>query len=259
MTDGPVSIERSETVVICSFDNPDERNALTAQAADELVEALDGIEDTGVRCVLLRGEGDTFCASGDVAAHVERLRGSLDEPTWQERLDATAEAVAAVYECPLPTVAAIEGPAFSEGACLALACDLRVASPEASIGFGFRRFGLAAAAGASYLLGRLVGADVAMELLYTGELVDARRAAEIGLFTRLYPAETFDEELASLLATLSTGPAAAMEATKDLCRTDHSGLRAAIEREQAVQSRLAGTADFEEGVTAFLEQRDPQF
>ena len=259
MTDAPVSIERSETVVICSFDNPDARNALTAEAATHLVDALDGIEDTDARCVLFRGEGDTFCGSGDVAAHVDRVQGSLEESEWRDRLDATAEAVAAVYDCPLPTVAAIEGPAFSEGACLALACDLRLASPDASIGFGFRRFGLAAGAGVTQLLPRVVGPDVAMELLYTGELVDARRAADLGLFTRLYPVATFEDELASLLATLSTGPAAAMQETKRLCRAEYCDLRAAIEREREVQARLATDADFEEGVTAFVEQRDPQF
>jgi len=259
MTDGPVSIERSETVVICTFDNPDERNALTAEAATQLVDTLDGIEATGARCVLLRGDGDTFCASGDVAAHVDRVRGSLDQSTWSDRLDATAEAVAAVYDCPVPTVAGIEGPAFSEGACLALACDLRLASTDASIGFGFRRFGLAAAAGASYLLPPIVGPDVALELLYTGELVEARRAADLGLFTRLFPAAAFADELASLLATLSTGPEAPMQATKRLCRADHDGLDAAIEHEHEVQSRLAEQEDFEEGVTAFVEQRDPQF
>lgn len=259
MSDPPVSVERSERVVICTLDDPDERNALTAETATHLVDALDGIEDTGARCVLLRGEGDTFCASGDVAAHVQRVNGSIDESAWADRLDATAAAIAAVYDCPLPTVAAIDGPAFSEGACLALACDIRLASTAGAIGFGFRRFGQAAAAGASYLLPRLVGPDVALELLYTGELLAAPRAAELGLVTRCYPDDHFEDELVSLLATLSTGPSRAMAATKRLCRRDHDTLSAAIDQERSRQSRLAQTAAFEEGVTAFVEQRDPQF
>lgn len=254
-----VSIDRSETVVICSLDSPDERNALTARTADRLVEALQGVEDTGARCVLLRGEGETFCAGGDVNAHVERVRGSLGVAAWRDRLDATADAVAAVHDCPLPTVAAVEGAAFGEGACLALACDLRLASTDASVGFGFRRFGLAAAAGATYLLPKVVDRDTALELLYTGELVDARRATELGLFTRLYSPESFEDELASLLAELSTGPVEAMTAAKDLLRTEYDDLGAALENEADMQSRLVDTEDFEEGVTAFAERRDPQF
>lgn len=259
MTDAPVSVERSETVVICSLDSPDERNAITAAAADRLIDVLDGIEETGARCVLLRGEGDSFCAGGDLRAHVEHVAGDIDQATWQDRTSATAEAVAAVYECPLPTVAAVDGPAFSEGACLALACDLRLASTDGSIGFGFRRFGQAVSAGASYLLPRVVGPDVALELLYTGEMVDARRAADMGLFTRVVPDERFADELASLLGQLSTGPLAAMRETKALCRQATTDLRSAITAEREVRARLAGTAAYEEGVTAFVQQRDPDF
>jgi enoyl-CoA hydratase/carnithine racemase len=259
MTEPPVSIERSETVVICTLEDPEERNALTAEAATHLIDALDGVEDTGARCVLLRGAGDTFCAAGDVGAHVDRVDGTITESEWTDRMDATADAVAAVYNCPVPTVAAVDGPAFSEGACLALACDLRLASTTGSIGFGFRRFGQAAGTGATYLLPRLVGPDIALELLYTGDLIDARRATELGLFTRCYPEAAFEDELAGVLASLSTGPADAMLATKRLSRTDHDSLSAAIDAEREVQTALAETSDFEEGVTAFVQQRDPQF
>lgn len=259
MTDPPVSVERSETVVICTLEDPENRNALTADAATHLIDALEGIEDSGTRCVLLRGAGDPFCAAGDVGAHVDRVDGTITDSEWADRLDATAEAIGAVYDCPVPTVAAVDGPAFSEGACLALACDLRLASTAGSIGFGFRRFGQAAGAGATYLLPRLVGSDVALELLYTGDLIDAERATELGLFTRCYPEATFDDELAGVLASLSTGPAEAMAATKRLSRTDHDSLSAAFDAEREAQMALAESADFEEGVRAFVQQRDPQF
>ncbi|MFW6017528.1 MAG: enoyl-CoA hydratase/isomerase family protein [Halapricum sp.] len=254
-----VSVERSDRVVICSIDDPDGRNALTAETATELIDAFAGLEETDARCVLLRGEGEAFCASGDVGAHVGRVRGDVDAQAWRERLETVGDAIAAVYDCPLPTVAALDGPTFGAGAALALACDLRIASTEGSIGFGFRRFGLAALAGVSYLLVRVVGRDVALKLLYTGELVDARRATELGLFTDLHPAETFEDELVSLLATLSTGPRGAMIATKDLLRTDYADLDATLSAETETALQLAETADFEEGVTAFANERDPQF
>ncbi|WP_229125447.1 enoyl-CoA hydratase/isomerase family protein [Halapricum desulfuricans] len=254
-----VSIERSDRVVVCSLEDPAGRNALTAETARRLSDAIAGIEDTDARCVLVRGEGDTFCASGDVGAHVGRVRGDIDAAEWRERLEAVGDAVAAVYECPLPTVAAIDGPAFGAGAALALACDLRVASTDGSIGFGFRRFGLAAIAGVSHLLPRVVAPDTALRLLYTGELVGAGRAAELGLFTALYPADGFEDELASLLATLSTGPREALIAAKTLLRTDHGELREGLRAELAVAEPLSKGGDFEEGVTAFATEREPQF
>ena len=254
-----VTVERSDRAVICTIDDPDGRNALTASTASELADAFAGLEDTDARCVLVRGEGETFCASGDVGAHVGRVRGDLDAKEWRERLEAVGDAIATVYDCPLPTVAAIDGPAFGAGAALALACDLRVASTEGSIGFGFRRFGLAALSGVSYLLTRAVGRDAALKLLYTGELVDSSRALELGLFTDLYPADRFADELASLLATLSTGPRAAMIATKDLLRADYADLGAALSAEIETAIQLAGTDDFEDGVTAFASEREPRF
>jgi len=254
-----VEVERSERVVICTLANPDGRNALTAETATQLADAINGIADSAARCLLLRGEGETFCASGDVGAHVARVRGELDESTWRDRLEAVGDAVAAVYECPLPTVAAVRGPAFGAGATLALACDLRIASSGGAIGFGFRRFGLAATAGATYLLSQVVAPDTALQLLYTGELVGAKRAAEMGLFTDVYPAETFEDELVSLLATLSSGPRDALIAAKSLIRVKQAGLRQTQDRELDTASKLADTDDFEEGVTAFVAEREPQF
>jgi enoyl-CoA hydratase/carnithine racemase len=174
-------------------------------------------------------------------------------------MDNVTEAVAALYECPLPTVAAIDGPAFSEGACLALACDVRLASPDGAIGFGFRRFGQAPSAGATYLLPQIVGPDVAAELLYTGKLLDAQRASDLGLFSSVVGHEQFSDVVSGLLSELATGPPAALQATKKLLRSETADIRETIDSERQVQTRLAETADFEEGVTAFAQQRGPQF
>lgn len=258
MSDSPVTVERNDTVTILSLDRPAERNALSAPLADTLRAEVQAAAETETKALLLRGEGAAFCAGGDVSGHVARVEGDIDAEEWAERQERVADAVAAVYDCPLPTVAAVDGPAFSEGACLALACDIRLASPEGGMGFGFRRFGQAAAAGATYLLPRVVGPDTAAELLYTGELLDARAATRRGLLTRVVEGG-FEDGLASLLSQFATGPAAALEATKRLCRADHGSLEAAMEAEREAGRRLAETADFEEGVTAFRQQRDPQF
>lgn len=254
-----VTVERSESVLILSIDRPDERNALSERVADAICSELDTLGETTTRAVIVRGAGETFCAGGDVSAHAKRIEGDLSPEAWADRQERVAEAVEALWACPVPTIAAVDGPAFSEGACLALACDIRLASTTGSIGFGFRRFGQAAACGASWLLQRIVSRDVAAELLYTGELLDAQAAVERGLFTRVVTAERFEDELAGLVATISTGPAAAMQANKQLLDEAHGSLSAAMDAEQRLQRRLAETAEFREGVAAFLEQREPEF
>lgn len=259
MTDAPVTVDRNDSTVILSIDHPEERNSLSAPVADVIVDELDAVGETTTRAVLLRSTGDSFCAGGDVGAHVGRVEGDLSAAAWRERVDRTAAAVAALHECPVPTVAAVDGPAFNEGACLALACDIRLANPDAAIGFGFRRFGQAAAAGATYLLPRVVGADVAADLLFTGRLVDAREATDRGLFTRLVSDVPLADEAASLLSTLATGPPAGLQATKRLLRADHGSLDDALDAERAIQRRLAETEAFREGVRAFTSQRDPDF
>jgi len=254
-----VTVERSEAVLILSLESETERNRLSAPVAEKIRSVLSALGETATRVVVLRGQGETFCAGGDLGAHADRVKGELSAETWLAREERIGEAITAVRDCPVPTIAAVEGPAFNEGGCLALACDIRLASPTASIGFGFRRFGQAAAAGASWLLPRLVGRDVAAELLYTGRLLDASEAARRGLFTRVVSGDSFADELASLTATVSTGPPAAMQATKHLLDTDHASLSAAIERETEIQERLARTWEFREGVAAFLERRPPEF
>jgi enoyl-CoA hydratase/carnithine racemase len=255
----PVTVERSESVAILSIDRPAERNALSAAVADALVEELTALYDTATRCVLLRGEGDTFCAGGDIGADAALVRDEISTEGWADRQARIGEAVAAVYDCPVPTIAAVDGPAVAEGGCLALSCDIRLASTDAAIGFGFRRFGQAAAAGASYLLPRAVGRDVAAHLLYTGALVDAHTAAERGLFTRVVPPGEFEDELASLTATVSTGPAAAMQANKKLLENERESLSGALDAERDLRETLVETADFREGVESVLERREPDF
>jgi enoyl-CoA hydratase/carnithine racemase len=259
MTDDLVTVERSEAVAILTLSAPDQRNALTAAAGDELRAALERLGETATRAVVLRGEGEVFCAGGDLQAHAARARGELDEAAYGDRLDRVADAVAAVASFPLPTVAAVDGTAFSEGACLALACDIRLGSTEATMGFGFGRLGHSPLAGATALLPRVVAPDVAAELLYTGRMVDAREADELGLLTRVVPAEGFDDELASLLATLSTAPSAALQVTKRLLGRERGNVAAATAAERRAAIGLSETAAFEEGVTAALDGREPDF
>jgi enoyl-CoA hydratase/carnithine racemase len=260
---------RCETVdgrTVVTLDNPDLRNALTVEMATELSNSLDSLDDS-VRCVVLQGAGKTFCAGGDIEAMLEIAHSESEESAQEvsdDRLETVArpivDAVRTVYECPVPTVAKVDGPAFGAGAALALACDVVLASERAEMSFGFRQVGLSVDSGTSYLLPRVVGLNVAKELVYTGELVDADRGEAIGLFNQVYPADEFEQRTHGFIDRIASGPTAALRESKRLLnRSFERSFDEAVEAELEGVRRTASTDDHVEGVTAFVEGRDPEF
>lgn len=251
-----VRVEVTERVARVTLDHPELRNALTAEVASDLVDAMERVADSDARCVLVRAEGPAFCAGGDVNALVE----TDDDVPVRETVERTAAAVTAVATCETPTVAAVDGPAYGAGASLVVACDVVLASEAAGISFGARRLGLALDAGASYFLPRIVGESTAKELVYTGEMVEADRAEQLGVFNRVYPAGSFDEEVTAFVDRLAEGPTAALSASKRLIEAGgRRSLPDAVAAEVDAQVALADTADHAEAVRAFVEQRDPEF
>ena len=261
MSDDPVHLSISEGVATVTLDRPDVRNALAEPTARRLREQFETIADSDARCVLVEGAGSAFCAGGDIGAMVN---GIEDGVPAAERADsvlaAIQDAIEAVHDCRLPVVAKIDGPAFGAGAGLALACDIQLASPDASIGFGFRRAGLAVDSGVSYFLPRIVGPNKAKELVFTGELLDADTARELGIFTRLFEAGEFETGVQNVVETIAEGPTVALSQAKRLVdRGTESTFEAALDREIAAQGLAFTTADHVEGTEAFLEQREPDF
>lgn len=261
-TDNSVSVSRESGVVTVTLERPDVRNALTTDVTAGLRDAFDSLDDD-TRCVVLEGDGGAFCAGGDVNAMLELRAGERSmESAVRHIIDDTAGAIKRVYDCRFPTVAKVDGPAVGAGGALALACDLRVFSPDGRIGFNFEQLGLAVDSGVSYLLPREVGAGVAKELVYTGEVLDAERAADLGLANRVFGAdgEEFEDAVASFVAAVASGPTAALRTSKRLLRRGFEvSLDTAIEHEAAAQAPLFATEDHGEGVDAFLERRDPTF
>lgn len=240
--------------------DPDRRNALSVETAAGIVAAFDQLAGSDTRCVVLEGEGPAFSAGGDVSAMVERAETDqpLDESV-RHLIHDTGGCVRRVYESEFPTVALLDGPAFGAGAALALACDLQLAHEDARIGFGFRNVGLAVDSGVSYLLPRVVGHNTAMELVYTGRLVDAHEAAELGLVNRVFADEAFADETARMIEQIAEGPTVALRTSKRLLQTDHASMRAAVETEAGASGAVFDSADHAEGVAAFTEDRQPEF
>ncbi|WP_436929561.1 enoyl-CoA hydratase/isomerase family protein [Halosimplex halobium] len=255
-----VTLDVSDGVATVTLDHPEMRNALTSGVATDLIDAMDAIPEEA-RCVVLAGNGSTFCAGGDIDAMVDGLDSEVPAHERVERIvGETAGAVRAVATCDLPTVAKIHGPAYGAGGALAIACDVLLASDSASISFGFRQVGLNADSGASHLLPRIVGENVAKELLFTGELIDADRAEEVGLFNHVYDDEELDERVAGMVERIASGPTVALKQSKRLVEQGQTGsLDEAIENEAAAQIVSASTDDHEEGVRAFVASREPEF
>ncbi len=240
--------------------DPDRRNTLSAELAGGVIAALDHLDGTDTRCVVVSGEGPTFSAGGDIEAMVERAETEtpLDD-TVRHVIENTGRCVRRLYECSFPTVATVTGAAFGAGANLAIACDVLLFHEAAEIGFGFRNVGLSVDSGTSHLLPRLVGDNVAAELVYTGEMVDAERARELGIANHVFDDETFTEETEALIEQIASGPSVALRTSKRLLRADHASLREAIHNEAGAQAAVFDTEDHAEGVSAFVEKRDPEF
>ncbi|HEY3587783.1 MAG TPA: enoyl-CoA hydratase-related protein, partial [Myxococcaceae bacterium] len=168
--------------------------------------------------------------------------------------------IRAIRACPLPTVAVVDGPAAGFGCDLALACDLRLISDRARFGEIFVKRGLMPDGGGTWMLPRLIGLGRALELMLTGDLVEAVEAHRIGLANRIFPAQQLEPAAWDFARTLAAGPPLVHRAVKAaVVAAAQSTLDEALEGEVRGQLKLLASADFQEGIVAFLEKRQPSF
>ena len=260
MSDEPVLLDVEDGVATLTLNRPDSRNALTREMSTAIIDAVNDLETRDdVRCLVVTGQEGTFCAGGDINAMVERLAGEVPlHEAVRNIQQVTSRAIRRIYEFHRPTIAKVDGVAFGAGGNLAVACDCVVASERARISFGFRQVGLAVDSGTSYLLPRIVGENVAKELVYTGELVDAERALDLGLFNHVY--EEFETEADAFVESIAEGPSVALETSKRLIEQGFSSdLKQAQDDEAAAQAAVFETDDHREGANAFMESRKPEF
>lgn len=256
-----IAVERDDAVLWLTLNRPQKLNALTATMSHELSEAFEQIEgDDEVRCVVVTGEGRGFCAGQDLSEFEEAYRAG-ERPDIEAHLaDTYHRLIPQMLECSKPVVAGVNGVAAGAGLSLALACDVRLASDAAKLTQAFVKIGLVPDSGGTFLLPRVVGYAKALELSITGDLLDAEQAREIGLVSRVFPADSFREELGGYALRLAAMPTAAVAETRALLLGAwHADLKEALAREAASQARMALTRDHLEGVTAFVEKRDPRF
>jgi enoyl-CoA hydratase/carnithine racemase len=246
-------------VASVTFERPDRLNALTFEAYADLRDLLAELphrED--VRVLVITGTGRGFCSGGDV----HEIIGALQKADAKELLDftrMTGSVVQRMRECPIPIIASVNGVAAGAGAVIALAADFRLLSRSATFAFLFTRVGLAGAdMGSAYLLPRLVGLGRATELLMLGEEVDADRAVEIGLASKVEDDDQLPRAATVLARRLAEGPGLAFASTKMLLtREIDMGLGPALELEAMAQALLMTTRDHAEFYAAFQEGRSP--
>jgi 2-(1,2-epoxy-1,2-dihydrophenyl)acetyl-CoA isomerase len=256
-----IQFEMQASVAVITLNRPAALNALTAEMGNEFLGALNEARERGARAVILTGAGRAFCAGGDlremqkVAEEKGRLEAFFDEP-----LRLLNECIMQIRRTPLPIIAAVNGAASGGGCNLALACDIVLAGESARFNQAFIKVGLTPDCGGTYILPRLVGFRRATELLMTGDVTEARRAAEIGMINAVVPDEELMTAAYRLAARLANAPTIAIGRIKELlAQSATNDLSDQLELERKMQLKSGQTEDFKEGVAAFIEKRPPKF
>jgi 2-(1,2-epoxy-1,2-dihydrophenyl)acetyl-CoA isomerase len=248
-------------VGVITLDRPDVLNAFDDELGRATLGAVEeAARDDTVRCIAITGAGRAFSAGEDLDALQEGYEQGRPPDLGRVLVERYNPLVRAVRAAPKPVVAAVNGVAAGAGASLALACDLRVASDKARFVLGFARVGLVPDAGALWFLVRAVGTARAFELATRGSPLDAREAAELGLFDSVEPADSFDAAWRARARELADGPTRAHALTKRLLEDATSrSLTDQLDAEAEAQAEAGRSADHLEGVRAFLDKRAPRF
>jgi 2-(1,2-epoxy-1,2-dihydrophenyl)acetyl-CoA isomerase len=204
--------------------------------------------------VIMTGSGKAFSAGGDI-----RTMEGLTSVATRVRLKRGQRPIKAMIELEKPIIGAINGVAAGAGVSLALACDILIASEEAKFAMSFVKIGLIPDMGSYYLVPLRVGVARAKELMFTGDMIDAREAERIGLVNKVVSPEKLEEEVSSLASRLANGPSQAYAMIKAALNRWPASLESFFEMESSMQAVAFSSEDFDEGRRAFLEKRKPLF
>ena len=253
-----IRLEQSPAAVATiTLARPDSLNALNGAMVDELRRAVESLDGSGARCLLITGEGRGFSSGADLAASGG---GGFPEDAGQALEKLFNPLVEALFALPIPVVTAVNGPAAGAGCSLALAADIVIAARSAYFLQAFINIGLIPDAGATWLLPRLAGRARAMEMMMLGERIPAEKALEWGMIARVVEDQDLAEEAVVLATSLAQGPTVALGLIRQLARDSaHLSLSDALGAERLAQREAGGTEDFRAAVVAFLQKRQPQF
>jgi enoyl-CoA hydratase len=246
--------EKRAGIGIITLNREEVRNALKAEVRQDIAEALQiADQDPDVKVVIITGAGrKVFSAGGDIK--------QMAENTMWDVLERKPDIFAQIHNLPKPVIAAINGLALGGGCEMAMACDFRLASENAKIGQPEINLGIFPGGGATQRLQKLVGIGRAKELIFTGDILDAREAERIGLINKVFPADDLMDrtmEIASRIA--GKGPLALKLAKMAMNMGMETGLSLGLGYERLARTLVHGSEDRVEGMNAFIQKRKPQF
>jgi 2-(1,2-epoxy-1,2-dihydrophenyl)acetyl-CoA isomerase len=252
-----IATEINSGVLIIRLNRPDKFNSFNRPMALALIDALDkAAQDTGIRAVIITGEGKAFSAGQDLAEAIDP-GGPGIKAILTEHYNPM---ILRIRNLEKPVVAAVNGVAAGAGANLALACDIVLASASATFIQAFSKIGLIPDSGGTYTLPRLVGLNLASALMITGDKLSAEEARSYGMVYRVFPDNDLWQEAMKLALQLSAMPTKAIALTKKLLnQTFSNSLDKQLEAELIMQLEASDSHDYKEGVKAFLDKRKPEF
>lgn len=252
-----ILIDDNPPIRTITLNRPERRNAMTREMQTELIEALEATASGEFRVLILTGAGEAFCSGLDLS----ELQSMQSKTAEDHRADAEriARLFTALRELPIPTIAAVHGPAIAGGTGLAMACDFTLATPSSNFGFTEVRIGFVPAL-VSAFLSLQVGEKRARDLLLTGRLFDAAEGHRLGLVNEVVAHGELMTRVQELAGTLLANSPESLRATKGLLTAQNRDwLHAAIDTALQANAASRETADFREGVAAFLEKRKPKW
>ncbi len=252
--------EKDRGITTITLNRPDKFNAQSPQLMKDIYSALmEAAEDETTKVIIITGAGRAFCAGGDVELDVSHIP-KLSAFEWREYIAKFYRVPQKIYHMEKPVIAAINGVAAGGGCDLAMACDIRIASEKAKFGMAYIGMGIISDLGGIYFLPRLVGMGKAKLLSFTGDIIDAKYAEQIGLVDQVVPENELKPVVDELARKLANGPSLAIGMYKHtMHKSANMDLDTSLKFVNHLQYLLLNTEDFKEGFKAFLEKRKPVF
>ena len=253
-----VNVDIEDGVCQIAFDRPGALNALTKDTAVALAETIEDASVEAYHAIVITGEGDAFSAGGDLQALSEAPEST--RTAYESITDTFGRVVEAMLECPVPIVAKVNGDAIGAGLAIVALSDIAYAAEDATFSCAFVRVGLIPDTGGTFMLPQIIGLRAAKQLAFTGEFFSAERAADLELVNDAVPAAELDDQVEETVAQLRKRPTEIIGLMKQAMHENMSRhWSEAIDYENLLQVQARTSDDHEEGVSAFLEGRDPEF
>lgn len=254
-------LEEDGHIAVLTLNRPDKMNAISAEMRENLPLTLQEVqEDDNLRVLIITGAGRGFCSGADVAVQAARAAGQQAETSRKTILQLVGSLILGFERINKPIIAAVNGIAAGVGLTITLACDLRIASTNARFSAIWVKRGLIADGGATFLLPLVVGMEKALELAFTGDIIDAREAERIRLVSRVVAPEELMIRAKDLAQKIAGGPPISVELVKRVMwEKIRNQVREQLLLESYAQNLCRTTQDQKEAVKAFMEKREPQF